>query len=66
MLAVTWGMRQLLAPWLAGMLLQQILAIAAIVLVAVLSYGSLLQLLRLPEYTLITKKFRQRFARRPS
>ena len=48
------------------MLLQQLLAIAAIVLVAVLSYGSLLQLLRLPEYTLITKKFRQRFARRPS
>ncbi|MDO5674994.1 MAG: murein biosynthesis integral membrane protein MurJ [bacterium] len=63
MSAVVWGMRSLLAPWLHGMILQQLLAVAVIVGIAVFVYAFLLRFLRLPEFILLYGKLRQRFAR---
>ena len=64
MAAVVWGLRQLLASWLEGMLVQQLVAVAGIIAVAALVYGVLLQVLGLPEFNLLYAKLRQRFSRR--
>ncbi len=63
MASAVWGLQWLLAPWLTGMVIQQLIAVVGIVAVAVLVYGVLLQLLGLPEYTLLYAKLRQRFTR---
>ncbi|NLZ18534.1 MAG: murein biosynthesis integral membrane protein MurJ [Desulfobulbaceae bacterium] len=63
MAVVVWGMRMLLASWLAGMVLQQLLAVAGIIALAALVYGVALHVLQLPEFTLLYSKFRQRFSR---
>ena len=63
-MAVTvWGMRTLLAPWLTGMVLLQLLAVAIIIVAAALIYAVLLRFLRLPEFILLYDKLCQRFAR---
>ena len=59
-----WGLRVWLASWLEGSLARQIPALALIVAAAALLYGVMLQVLRLPEFTLLTGKVRQRFFRR--
>ena len=64
MAGLVWGLRALLASWLEGLIVQQVLALFLIVGGAVLLYAVLLQILRLPEYTLITAKVRQRFFRK--
>lgn len=58
-----WGLQQLLAPWLQGARLLQIGAVLLIIGTAVGLYGVSLQLLRLPEFTLLTGKLVQRFRR---
>jgi len=58
-----WGMQRLLAPWTSGPILVQIVALAALIGVAVAIYAASLQLLRLPEFTLLTGKVVQRFRR---
>ena len=56
-----WGMQQLLAPWTNGSTLLQGAAMAALIGVGVGIYAISLQLLRLPEFTLLTGKVAQRF-----
>jgi len=56
-----WGMQQLLAPWTNGSTLLQGAAMAALIGVGVGIYAISLQLLRLPEFTLLTGKVTQRF-----
>ncbi|MFV0439320.1 MAG: murein biosynthesis integral membrane protein MurJ [Desulfopila sp.] len=51
------------APWLAGDILRQALALLAIIVVAAAGYIFLLQTLRLPELTAIVTKVRQKFGR---
>lgn len=58
-----WGLIQVLAPWMGGPVLAQIGAMAIVIGVAVGIYGASLQLLRLPEFTLLTGKVAQRFRR---
>ena len=55
------GMQQLLAPWTNGSTLLQGAAMAALIGVGVGIYAISLQLLRLPEFTLLTGKVAQRF-----
>lgn len=63
MAAAVWGLRTLFAPWLTGMVLQQLLAVAVIIALAALLYGIVLHALQLPEFTLLYSKLRQRFSR---
>ena len=63
MAVAVWGMRTLLAPWLTGMVLLQLLAVAIIIVAAALIYAVLLRFLRLPEFILLYDKLCQRFAR---
>jgi len=58
-----WGLQQVLAPWTHGPVLVQIAALGALIGVAVGIYAASLQLLRLPEFTLLTGKVVQRFRR---
>ncbi len=52
-----------LAAWIQGSMLMQIVALALTIGVAVAIYAGGLQLLRLPEFTLLTGKMVQRFRR---
>ena len=63
MSAAIWGGQHLLGGWLAGPLWMQIAAMALLIGVAVGIYGAGLQLLRLPEFTLLTGKLAQRLRR---
>jgi putative peptidoglycan lipid II flippase len=58
-----WGLQRLLAPWMIGSTLVQIGALVVLIGVAVGIYVVGLQLLRLPEFTLLTGKLVQRFRR---
>lgn len=58
-----WGAQRVLAPWMAGPILPQIAALALVIGVAVGLYGVMLQVLRLPEFTLLTGKVVQRLRR---
>ena len=58
-----WGLQRLLAPWMIGSTLVQIGALVVLIGVAVGIYVAGLQLLRLPEFTLLTGKLVQRFRR---
>ncbi len=63
MAVLVWGLRTLTAPWLVGTLLQQVCALGMIIMAAVLVYAAMLQLLRLPEWTLLCGRLRQRLSR---
>ena len=63
MSAAIWGGQHLLRGWLAGPLWMQIAAMALLIGVAVGIYGAGLQLLRLPEFTLLSGKLAQRLRR---
>ena len=63
MSAVIWGGQHLIGHWLAGPLWLQIAALALLIGVAVGIYGAGLQLLRLPEFTLLSGKLAQRLRR---
>ncbi len=63
MAVVVWGLRTLSGAWLAGALPQQLFALGMIIMAAVLVYAAMLQLLRLPEWTLLCDRLRQRFSR---
>lgn len=63
MAAVVWGLRMLSGVWLAGSLPQQLLALGVIVMAAISVYAVMLGLLRLPEWTLLSDRLRQRLAR---
>jgi putative peptidoglycan lipid II flippase len=58
-----WGLGQILVPWLQGSVLMQTGALVLVIGVAVGIYGISLQLLRLPEFTLLTSKLAQRLRR---
>lgn len=58
-----WGLKDLLRPWLGGPLLLQVAGLMVLIGVAVGIYVAGLQLLRLPEFTLLTGKLVQRFRR---
>ncbi len=61
-----WWLRELLQGWLHGSIPLQALAVFLLVATGGLSYGLCLQLLRLPELTLLTGKLAQRFSKAPS
>lgn len=63
MCAGIWGVQRVLAPWMHGPTLVQIAALGMVIGMAVGIYGMMLQLLRLPEFTLLTAKVVQRFRR---
>jgi putative peptidoglycan lipid II flippase len=58
-----WGLQQVLAPWTDGPVLLQIGALIVLIGVGAGMYVIGLQLLRLPEFTLLTGKVVQRFRR---
>lgn len=58
-----WGLQQVLAPWTNGPVLLQIGALIVLIGVGAGMYVIGLQLLRLPEFTLLTGKVVQRFRR---
>jgi putative peptidoglycan lipid II flippase len=58
-----WGLQHLLADWLNGPIALQIVALALLIAVAVGIYVAGLQLLRLPEFTLLSGKIAQRLRR---
>jgi putative peptidoglycan lipid II flippase len=63
MCAGIFGGQKMLATWMSGPTLVQIAALALVIGVAVGIYGVMLQLLRLPEFTLLTAKVAQRLRR---
>ncbi len=63
MAAAVWWLRRFSAPWLSGSLMQQLLALGVIITAAVSVYAVMLRLLRLPEWTLLCDRLRQRFSR---
>ena len=58
-----WWLREALAHWLNGSLTTQIAGLTVTIGTGVILYGASLQLLRLPEFTLLTGKLAQRFRR---
>jgi putative peptidoglycan lipid II flippase len=63
MAGVLWGLQRFLADWLSGPIALQIVALAVVIAVAVGIYVAGLQLLRLPEFTLLSGKIAQRLRR---
>lgn len=63
MAGVVWGLRTVFAPWLSGTLVQELLALGVIIMAAVSVYAALLRVLRLPEWTLLSERLRQRLTR---
>lgn len=58
-----WGLQLLLVDWLSGPIALQVVALAVLIAVAVGIYVAGLQLLRLPEFTLLSGKIAQRLRR---
>ena len=56
-----WYGKILLSSWLTGKIPQQLVAVFLLIGVAVVIYYAVLYTLKLPELTIITKKFVQRF-----
>ena len=63
MAGALWGLQHVLADWLSGPIALQIVALAVVIAVAVGIYVAGLQLLRLPEFTLLSGKIAQRLRR---
>lgn len=61
MCGAIWGGRQVCAVWMQDSVITQVVAMAALIGIAVGIYAVSLQLLRLPEFTLLTGKVVQRF-----
>ncbi|XOF34808.1 MAG: murein biosynthesis integral membrane protein MurJ [Candidatus Electrothrix sp. YB6] len=58
-----WGMQKLFAALLTGAVWWQLVGVFAVIGSAALLYGTVLHLLRLPEFDEVTGKIRQRFGR---
>ncbi len=61
--SITWWGRNCVDAWLHGPLTLQAAGVFGLILCAATVYGLLLQLLKLPEFTVLTEKMLHRFAR---
>lgn len=63
---IVWGLKKVLAPWLTGQVIQQLLGVLLIIAAGGGMYYIVLYALRLPELTLIADRIRRRLGKPPA